>query len=762
MLAMTTKPVAKGDAIDFNLETMTVEQGLHLIEQERVQPLLTYLRTGVFENRNNMTFMKAYSVVVQFGDQQQHSFKLYSYYKKVIQDYCTEAMSSLALVSGEELLSALADLWEKNTILVFWMQRVFQYLDRFFTKSSTEHPDLFKAALQCFTDTVYSKVKDKCVAAMVAVVNRERDGYEINQDVLRLLVEMLCTVGDTGPKVVKQKEGIDKSSADRLLWQSQARGSYKNDFESSLLSATQEYYRNKVAGWMAAYSCPIFLAEIQKRLDDEESRLSRYLDSSSETELKRVVQMELILNTAKQLVEMSTGAQSMFQNQRYEELKLMYRIFRREPTMLPHLISVMEPYIEQRCSRIVEDQQMIDNPPTYTERVLELKKEVDDMVVSCFESDTGFQKGRNKGLEAILNKDTRCAKYLALFSDLQLKKGLKGRNEDEVQSLVNQVVGLFAHLKDKDIFLDIYKSALSRRLLNKLSVSNDAEDCFITKLKVECGQQAIQKLASMFTDMALSDQLQEEYMKGSHSGSPGGVTHEVRVLQTNAWPEKADDAPVVPCQEMLTCIRAYEAFYHAKHNGRKLRWIYNMGQVEIKCHGLARQHLLVVSAYQCLALMLFNHRKEVTLKEVCEATKLPEEECRRQVMSLTVSRHKVLMHDGTGKDLSIDAKLQVNSSFTSEKIKVQVSLIKKEEKAGETTALAEAPVERKHVIDAAIVRIMKSRNRLEHNALLEEVFRQCTLFKPQPTQIKSQIEHLIEREFLKRDEKNRNAYIYLP
>lgn len=83
------------------------------------------------------------------------------------------------------------------------------------------------------------------------------------------------------------------------------------------------YYRNKVAGWMAAYSCPIFLAEIQKRLDDEESRLSRYLDSSSETELKRVVQMELILNTAKQLVEMSTGAQSMFQNQRYEELKLM-------------------------------------------------------------------------------------------------------------------------------------------------------------------------------------------------------------------------------------------------------------------------------------------------------------------------------------------------------------------------------------------------------------------------------------------------------
>ena len=122
---------------------MTVEQGLQLIEQERVQPLLAYLKTGVFENRNNMTFMKAspgrkltlneanrvrYSVVVQFGDQQQHSLKLYSYYKKVIQDYCQDAMTSLQPLAGEELLARLAELWEKNTILVFWMQRDFQPL----------------------------------------------------------------------------------------------------------------------------------------------------------------------------------------------------------------------------------------------------------------------------------------------------------------------------------------------------------------------------------------------------------------------------------------------------------------------------------------------------------------------------------------------------------------------------------------------------------------------------------------------------------
>mmetsp|Transcript_44914 Transcript_44914/g.124911 ORF Transcript_44914/g.124911 Transcript_44914/m.124911 type:complete len:754 (-) Transcript_44914:201-2462(-) len=753
---MTTKPVAKGDAIELNFEYMTVEQGLTLIEVERVQPLLKYLKTGIFENKTNMTFMKAYSVVVQFGDQQQHSFKLYSYYKKVISEYCEESVALMNGCSGEELLKRLAELWEKQTILVFWMQRVFQYLDRFFTKNNNEYPDLFSAALRSFQEAVYDRVKDKCIGAMIETINRERNGNDIDQDVISLLVEMLCTVGDPQPKIVKQKDVCD-----RLLWQSSSKGFYKNDFETKLLSTTAEYYRGKVAGWLAECSCPQFLEEADRRLKDEEKRLKQYLDRSSEQELRVVVQRELILNTAKQLVEMDSGCQAMFLNRKHEELTNMYRLFRREAKMLPFMTAVMEPYIEQRCAKIVEDPQMVDDPPQYIQEVLELKTELDNMVATCFDNDSGFQKARNRGLENILNKDTRCAKYLAGFCDLQLKKGLKGRNEDEMNLLVGQVVSLFAHLKDKDIFLDFYKRALSRRLLNKLSVSNDAEDTFITKLKVECGQQAIQKLASMFTDMALSDQLQEEYNRLSHGGSPGGIVHEVRVLQTNAWPEKADEANIVPCEEMLNCIQAFESFYHSKHSGRKLRWIYNMGGVDVTAQCFPRKHILVVSAYQCLALMLFNKQKEVTFREVCEATKLPKEECKRQVLSMTVSKHRLLLRDGNTKDIEDETKLEVNEQFTNEKIKVVVGLIKKEEKVAET-AVAEAPVERKHVIDAAIVRIMKSRKKLDHNSLLEEVFRQCTLFKPQPSQIKVQVEHLIEREFLKRDTEKRNVYIYLP
>lgn len=73
------------------------------------------------------------------------------------------------------------------------------------------------------------------------------------------------------------------------------------------------------------------------------------------------------------------------------------------------------------------------------------------------------------------------------------------------------------------------------------------------------------------------------------------------------------------------------------------------------------------------------------------------------------------------------------------------------------------------VIDAAVVRIMKARKRLEHSNLVAEVFKQLqTRFHPvlsfdaalysylqEPIDIKRRIENLIEREYLERAPEDR-------
>mmetsp|Transcript_52802 Transcript_52802/g.92141 ORF Transcript_52802/g.92141 Transcript_52802/m.92141 type:complete len:97 (+) Transcript_52802:1-291(+) len=70
--------------------------------------------------------------------------------------------------------------------------------------------------------------------------------------------------------------------------------------------------------------------------------------------------------------------------------------------------------------------------------------------------------------------------------------------------------------------------------------------------------------------------------------------------------------------------------------------------------------------------------------------------------------------------------------------------------------------DRKHLVEAVIVRVMKSRKTLEHNQLVMEVTRHLTSrFQPSPTLIKQRIEKLIEREYLERSQADRRIYNYL-
>lgn len=70
--------------------------------------------------------------------------------------------------------------------------------------------------------------------------------------------------------------------------------------------------------------------------------------------------------------------------------------------------------------------------------------------------------------------------------------------------------------------------------------------------------------------------------------------------------------------------------------------------------------------------------------------------------------------------------------------------------------------DRRHMVEATIVKVMKTRRRIEHNALITE----CTKilsnkFNPDPTMIKKRIESLIDREYLERDSADRKFYKYI-
>jgi len=181
----------------------------------------------------------------------------------------------------------------------------------------------------------------------------------------------------------------------------------------------------------------------------------------------------------------------------------------------------------------------------------------------------------------------------------------------------------------------------------------------------------------------------------------------------------------------------------------------------------ARKHILCVTTYQMCILLLFNLRDKLTYEEIKEETSIPDRELTRALQPLAIGKvtQRILVKTPKSKEIAPDHVFQVNEQFTSNlhRVKIQQASARQGETEPERNETKrKVDEDRKHEIEACIVRIMKSRKQLNHNQLVTEVVEQLIKrFQPSPVIIKKRIEGLIEREYIKRADHDRKLYVYL-
>lgn len=107
---------------------------------------------------------------------------------------------------------------------------------------------------------------------------------------------------------------------------------------------------------------------------------------------------------------------------------------------------------------------------------------------------------------------------------------------------------------------------------------------------------------------------------------------------------------------------------------------------------------------------------------------------------------------------------KVNFQYHNNSIKVKIPIVHSKKAAALEASNLEERIDddRKHMIEAVIVKIMKTRKRLSHQELIIEATKILAMkFKPDPAVIKKRIEGLIERDYLERDKDDRKFYKYL-
>jgi len=678
------------------------------------------------------------------------SEQLYRRYGEAMSDYVQrQVLPALRDKTDIALMKELLHRWSNHKIYVKWMDRFFTYLDRYYVKLQSVEP-LHNRGYSIFHQLVFEETKKDTRTALLRVINLERQGEHIDQDLVKGVIEMFIDLGLGNPNV------------------------YNNEFEEALLPSTSDYFMRQSSGWISEDSFPEYLRKAEVALNAEEQRVIDYLHRSTLPKLKHVVIQALLAQPQTQLLEKETSVVYLLDNDKREDLARMHRMFPLVDNGLTPIAQAFRAYVTETGNKIVDERveqvkQMSSkaeamNDPTFIQALLDLHDRFKGIVQECFSQDSLFQKSLKEAFEVFINRDIGKYSFAALmsaFCDRILKKSGERLSDDQVEILLSKMVELFSFLSDKDLFAEIYRNQLSKRLLYETSASDDAEKSMIQKLKMKCGAQFTSKLEGMITDLSLASDLQKDFREHCDQlqdgkAALGNIDFNVTVLTTGFWPSyQVQDANL--CTEMQKAIQVFHNFYNGRTQHRRLQWIHSLGQATIAAKLNGRRHDLIVNSYQALILLLFQKDESHDLGFIQNTIGLDASMTKKLLATLSISKFKILTKTGDGKTIEDDATFAPNDGFQCPHRKIKIPPPVSEE----THNKERVEEDRSIAIEAAIVRIMKMRKTLNHQQLVTEVLTQLAFFKPNPKLIKQRIEHLIEREYLERDPNQASTYRYL-
>ncbi|PKA66042.1 Cullin-4 [Apostasia shenzhenica] len=168
-----------------------------------------------------------------------------------------------------------------------------------------------------------------------------------------------------------------------------------------------------------------------------------------------------------------------------------------------------------------------------------------------------------------------------------------------------------------------------------------------------------------------------------------------------------------------------------------------------------------LNVYQTVVLMLFNDAQNLSFQDIKDSSGIEDKELRRTLQSLACGKFRVLLKNPKGREIDDEDLFMFNDEFSAPLYRIRVNAIQMKETAEENTSTTERVFQdRQYQVDAAIVRIMKTRKVLSHTLLITELFQQLK-FPIKPVDLKKRIESLIDREYLERDKNNPQIYNYL-
>ncbi|KAI7879830.1 Cullin [Mucor mucedo] len=687
------------------------------------------------------------------------------------------------MLTNDDIVTSYARAFERFALAAEYMSRGCCYLDRINTSNYTggsrsansatsgkyRKQNVEALALLLWKNnvlfTIRDKYQNKLFYQVFELIRQDRDGDDAPHSTIKSVVTSLVQVNSFTEQPLQL---------------------YIEEFERPYLVHTKRYYEAEAAREIAAGSISGFMQRASDRLQQEIMRNNQYCHSTSHGRIVKEFEAQYITAYQDRIID---EFEIMLKDERFQDCTLAYSLLSRIPDGLKPILDIYQNYVAKLGKEIVTQlgSSVTKNPKSYVDQLLALHQKYYQMNQQVFSSDPLFTAAVDKAFRTIIN-DTAGTNLpangpetLARYCDMMMKKnagkkepatakrkGLKkpvDMDEGDQEERLMKMVTLFKYVEDKDVFQKFYSRMLAKRLIYGASSSEELEINMINRLKEICGVEYTSKLNKMFTDMSLSSDLNTKFKNFvKEKNLTGHVNMDILVLTAGAWPlnQKEDVGPDTNKIQIPTVlennISSFETFYGNQYNGRRLLWQWNLTRGEIRINHLDRNYELQVSLYQMLILILFNEGTSLAVNDIILQSGLTEADTTRSLKPL-IDMH--ILETVNGEPLSQTSEIKVNTSFTSKRTKIKVTAAAQGDSQQESqSARKSVDEDRRMYLQAAIVRIMKSRQVLPHVQLIQEIFDQAnSRFSPSVIMIKKCIEQLLEKQFIARQE--RDTYVYV-
>ncbi|KAK4827358.1 hypothetical protein QYF61_017283 [Mycteria americana] len=555
---------------------------------------------------------------------------------------------------------------------------------------------------------------------------------------------------------------------------------YQEIFECPFLNETGEYYKQEASNLLQESNCSQYMEKVLGRLKDEEMRCRKYLHPSSYGKVIHECQQRMV---ADHLQFLHAECHNIIRQEKRSDMANMYTLLRAVSSGLPHMIQELQNHIHDEGLRATSNLSQENMPTQFVESVLEVHSKFVQLINTVLNGDQHFMSALDKALTSVVNyrepkSICKAPELLAKYCDNLLKKSAKGMTENEVEDKLTSFITVFKYIDDKDVFQKFYARMLAKRLIHGLSMSMDSEEAMINKLKQACGYEFTSKLHRMYTDMSVSADLNNKFnnfIKNQDTIIDLGISFQIYVLQAGAWPlTQAPSSTFAIPQELEKSVQMFELFYSQHFSGRKLTWLHYLCTGEVKMNYLCKPYVAMVTTYQMAVLLAFNNSETVSYKELQDSTQMNEKELTKTIKSLLDV--KMINHDSDKEDIETESTFSLNMNFSSKRTKFKITTsMQKDTPQASILCITVLPVsqemeqtrsavdeDRKMYLQAAIVRIMKARKVLRHNALIQEVISQSRArFNPSISMIKKCIEVLIDKQYIERSQASADEYSYV-